>query len=136
MILSITEQVGCIVFSLIAGIITGILFDLYRLIRGFNKINQILTFVEDTLFWIFTATVVFIFLLIMDYVYIGIYVYMWIVIGLYLYIRLFSKLFLRFHHKLIKCSAKTFRVIRNIIFYPFILIIYSIKTKNKGNYKK
>jgi spore cortex biosynthesis protein YabQ len=136
MILSITQQLRCIIFSLFAGIITGVLFDLYRLIRGFNNINKILTFLEDILFWIFAAIVVFIFLLLMDCVYIGIYVYAWIVLGTYLYIKMMSKILMNFQYKFIKVFTKVIRVLRNIILYPFIWIIYIIRTKNKGNYKK
>ncbi len=136
MILTINQQIGCIIFNLIAGIITGILFDSYRLIRGFNNVNKVLTFIEDTLFWIFASIVVFIFLLVSNYAYIGIYVYMWIAVGTYLHLKIFSKFFISFQYKLIKGAAKAFRVIRNIVFYPFILIIYNIKRKNKRNYKK
>lgn len=136
MILSITQQVRCITFSIMAGIITGVLFDLYRLIRGFNNVNEILTFVEDILFWIFSAIIVFVFLLIMDNVYMGIYVYMCMTIGIYLYIKLWSALFLNLHYKLIKYVMKIFRILRNIVVYPFMIIIYSIKRKNKENYKK
>ncbi len=136
MILSITQQLRCIIFSLLAGIITGVLFDLYRIIRGFNNVNKILTFLEDILFWIFAAIVVFIFLLLMDCVYIGIYVYAWITLGTYLYIKMISNTFVSFQYKFIKGFTKSFRVLRNIILYPFILIIYIIRTKNKGNYKK
>lgn len=136
MILSITQQLRCIIFSLFAGIITGVLFDLYRLMRGFNNINKILTFLEDILFWIFAAIVVFIFLLLMDCVYIGIYVYAWITLGAYLYIKMLSKIFLNFQYRFLKSFTRLFRVLRNIILYPFILIIYAIRTKNKKNYKK
>ncbi|NMM62167.1 spore cortex biosynthesis protein YabQ [Clostridium sp. P21] len=136
MILSITEQLRCIIFSFIAGIIIGILFDLYRIIRGFNNVNKILTFVEDILFWIFAAMVVFIFLLFIDCLYVGVYVYAWISLGTYLYMRIFSNMFISFQYKLIKNIRKAFRVLKNIIFYPFVLIIYTIRTKNKRNYKK
>lgn len=136
MILSITQQLRCIIFSLIAGIITGILFDLYRIIRGLNNINKILTFVEDILFWILASIIIFIFLLFIDCLYVGVYIYAWITLGAYLYIKIFSNTFIKFQYKLIENVRRTFRVLKNIVFYPFMLIIYIIKTKNKRNYKK
>ncbi|MBC2580880.1 spore cortex biosynthesis protein YabQ [Clostridium sp. DJ247] len=136
MVISINQQLGLVIFSIIAGIITGVLFDLYRLIRGMNNINNIITFIEDTLFWTFTGVIVFIFLLYMNYAYIGMYVYVWIVIGVYLYIKLFSKIFIRSQCKIFKFLGKIFRVLKNILLYPLEIIFYSMKIKNKKNYKK
>jgi spore cortex biosynthesis protein YabQ len=136
MVISINEQFRLVIFSLAAGILTGILFDFYRLIRGFSNINKIVVFIEDTLFWIFTSVIVFIFLLYTNYAYIGMYVYMCIAIGVYLYIKLFSRIFIKSQYKTFKVLGKAFRVTRNFILYPFQLLIYGAKTKNKGNYKK
>jgi spore cortex biosynthesis protein YabQ len=136
MVISINQQFGLIIFSLVSGIITGVLFDLYRLIRGFNNSNKIITFIEDTLFWIFTSVVVFAFLLYTNYAYIGMYVYLWIGIGIYLYMKLISRFFISYQYKLFKFLGRVFRVTRNSILYPFQAIIYLIKIKNKGNYKK
>lgn len=136
MVISISEQFRLVIFSLIAGILTGILFDSYRIIRGFSNVNKIITFVEDTLFWIFTSVVVFIFLLYTNYAYIGMYVYMCIAIGIYLYMKLLSKIFIKSQYKIFNILGKICRVTINFILYPFQFIIYGIKTKNKGNYKK
>lgn len=136
MVISIGQQFRLVIFSLIAGIITGVLFDSYRLVRGFTSINRVITLIEDTLFWILTAIVVFIFLLYTNYAYIGIYVYMCMAIGIYLYIKLISNIFIRSQYKILRTVCKIFRITRNIILYPFQVIVYSLKTKNKGNYKK
>ncbi|WML36312.1 spore cortex biosynthesis protein YabQ [Clostridium sp. OS1-26] len=136
MVISINQQFGLIIFSLVSGVITGVLFDLYRLIRGFNNSNKIITFIEDTLFWVFTSVVVFTFLLYTNYAYIGMYVYLWIGIGIYLYMKLISRFFISSQYKLFKFLGRVFRVARNSILYPFQSIVYLIKIKNKGNYKK
>jgi len=136
MVISISQQFMLVIFSIIAGIITGILFDSYRLIRGVSNINKIITFIEDTLFWIFTSVVVFVFLVYENYAYIGMYVYMWIAIGVYLYIKAISKFYVSSQYKIFKALGKILRVTKNLILYPFQFIIYSFKRKNKGNYKK
>lgn len=133
MVISINQQFGLIIFSLVSGIITGILFDSYRLIRGINNSNKLITFIEDTLFWIFTAIVVFIFLLYTNYAYIGMYLYMWIIVGVYLYIKLASRIFISSQYRIFKFLGKTFRVSINTILYPFQLLLYVIKRKNKRN---
>ncbi len=129
MVISISQQFGLVAFSLIAGIITGILFDSYRLIRGFSSVNRLITFIEDTLFWILTAVVVFIFLLYTNYAYIGMYVYMCIAIGIYLYIKLLSNIFIKSQHKLLRFLGKLFRITKNFILYPLEVVVYSFKRK-------
>ena len=135
MIISISTQIRLIIFSLIAGIITGILFDFYRLIRGFKDLNKIITFIEDTLFWIFTAIIVFIFLMYTNYAYMGMYVYILLGVGICLYLKFFSNLFIELHNKLFKVVGRLFRVFIYIIIYPFQYLIYNIKRKNKKKYK-
>lgn len=136
MVISISQQFRLVIFSISAGLITGVLFDSYRLIRGFSTVNKIITFIEDTLFWIFTSVVVFIYLLYTNYAYIGMYVYMCIAIGVYLYIKLISKYFISSQYRVLKFLGKVLRIVKNLILYPFQFIIYSFKRKNKGNYKK
>jgi len=131
MIISLMTQVNLVVFSTLAGVLTGILFDSYRLIRGFENPSRIITFVEDTLFWIFTGIVVFMFLLFTNYAYIGIYVYMYIALGLYIYIKFISKTYIRIQYGVMKTVGKVLRVLLNILLYPFYLVFHNIKEKNK-----
>lgn len=122
-------QVNLVVFSIIAGMITGILFDSYRLIRGLKNPNKYITFVQDILFWIFTSIVIFIFLLYTNQAYIGLYVYLCIALGLYIYICLISKTFLAFGIKISTTFSKIIRIVFYRIIYPFKIIIYAIKNK-------
>lgn len=136
MVISISEQFMLVLFSITAGIITGILFDSYRLIRGISNVNKVITFIEDTLFWIFASIVVFVFLVYENYAYIGMYVYMCIAIGIYLYIKAISRFYINSQYKVFKVLGKVLRITKNFVLYPFEFIIYSFKRKNKGNYKK
>lgn len=131
MLISMTIQIRLVFFSIFAGAITGMLFDLYRLLRGIETPNKVLTFFEDILFWIFASLVVFVFLLLTNYAYMGIYVYMYLAIGIYLYIKLISKIFIKIQYGIIKVVGKAFRVTKNTLLYPFELVIYRIKLKNK-----
>lgn len=135
MIISIEEQIRLIIFSIMAGIITGILFDFYRLIRGYSNLSRIIMLIEDTLFWIFTAIIVFIFLLYTNYAYMGMYAYMLLAVGIYIYMRFFSNIFVKVHQKFFAVLGRVVRVIINGICYPFQYVIYNIVRKNKKNYK-
>ncbi|SKA78723.1 spore cortex biosynthesis protein YabQ [Clostridium sp. USBA 49] len=131
MLFPLSMQINILIFSILAGVITGMLFDLYRIFRGFEDPNKVLTFIEDTLFWIFTSIVVFIFLLITNYAYIRVYVYGAIIIGIILYMVIISNIFIKFQYKFLTIISKIFRISINFIFYPFKIIFYNLKRKNK-----
>lgn len=129
MIISLITQVKLIIFGLLSGIITGVFFDVYRIIRGFENPNKFLTIIQDLLFWTLTSIVVFIFLMYTNEGYINFYVYVCLIIGVYLYIRLLSRIFIKAQYKLIKSSGKVLRILCNIIFYPADLLLYKLRIK-------
>ncbi|MBU3158855.1 spore cortex biosynthesis protein YabQ [Clostridium frigoris] len=131
MIISLIDQVRLIIFSLLAGIITGVFFDIYRLIRGFENPNKVLTIIQDLLFWTLTSIVVFIFLMYTNEGYINFYVYVCLIIGVYLYLKLISRIFIKLQYRSLKFNGKLFRVTRNIILYPVNLLFYKLKIKKK-----
>ncbi|SHH96372.1 spore cortex biosynthesis protein YabQ [Clostridium grantii] len=133
MIMSIDIQIKMMIYSLFTGIITGILFDVYRTIRGFENPNKVLTVLEDILFWILVGLLDFIFLLYNNYAYIGIYVYGFLFLGIFLYIKFSSKVFIKTINRILLFIVKIIRVVLNIIMYPFNLFYYNIIKKNRNN---
>lgn len=131
MLFPLSVQFNIMLFSLLAGVITGMMFDLYRIFRGFECPNKIITFIEDTLFWIFTSIVVFIFLLITNYAYIRAYVYAALLMGVILYMMLLSRIFIKVQYKVFRNTAKIIRITFNFLFYPLKIVFYNIKRKNK-----
>lgn len=131
MLFPLSVQFSIMLFSLLAGVITGMMFDLYRIFRGFECPNKIITFIEDTLFWIFTSIVVFIFLLITNYAYIRAYVYAALLMGVILYMMLLSRIFIKVQYKVFRNTAKIIRITFNFLFYPLKIVFYNIKRKNK-----
>ncbi|MBL4936917.1 spore cortex biosynthesis protein YabQ [Clostridium sp. YIM B02515] len=131
MLSTVASQSNLLLFSMLAGVLTGMLFDLYRVLRGFENPNKILTFIEDTLFWILTSIIVFIFLLKTNYAYMREYVYITIALGILIYIFVLSKSFIKVEYKIIGIIIKFTRIIFNYVFYPINLIFYRLKRKNK-----
>ena len=122
-------QFSIILYAMLAGILTGAMFDLYRIIRGSN-VNKIVIAIEDILFWILAAMAVFTFLLYTNYAFLGAYVYIFMIISLTLYIRFISNICIKFELKLISALGKMFRVIFKNFIYPFKVIFDNITGKN------
>lgn len=136
MILSNLNQFNLLFYSFISGIITGILFDIYRVIRGLELPNKILGFIEDLLFWILSAIIIFIFLLYSNNAIMGIYVYLFISLGVYVYIRLLSKKLIYIEFRILTFFTKIIRITFNLIIYPIRILFNYFLINNENKNKK
>ena len=127
--LSTDIQFNIILYALLAGILTGLMFDLYRIIRG-SEVPKFIVVIEDILFWVLSAMIVFAFLLYNNYAFLGAYVYVFMIISLALYMKFISYSCLKLELKIVSVLGKIFRVIFKNVIYPFKIIIYSITGKN------
>lgn len=130
MSLEISVQLNIIFYSFLSGIITGILFDEYRIIRGSNGI-KIIFIIEDILFWTLTAIIIFIFLLYNSYAFLGMYVYLFIIISLGVYFKFISKHIIIVEKFIGKVVIRSLRVIFKHLIYP--IKIFMLKMGNKSN---
>lgn len=128
--LELKMQINLVICSLIGGLITGTLFDLYRGLRGINSI-RIITIIEDILFCILIALIVFIFLLYTNYALFTPYVYTFIIISSLLYFKFLSRFFYFFELMVVKTFYKLIRIILKNVCYPFKIIQYKITHKTK-----
>lgn len=127
--LKLDVQLNIVIYSLIAGGITGILFDAYRLIRGV-KIPRFLIFIEDILFWILCALAIFSFLLYTNYAFLGLYVYLFIFISLALYFKLVSNYIIYWERFIAKVAYKLLKIIFKNFMYPFKIFLSKMGNKN------
>lgn len=128
--LTLNMQINLVVCSLIAGWITGVMFDIYRGIRGLNSI-KILIAIEDILFWILAALIVFTFLLYTNYAFLTPYVYVFIVIAILLYFKFMSRYFYSSEKTIAKRLTKIIRILFKNICYPLRIIVYKLTDKRK-----
>ena len=128
--LGLNMQINLVLYSLLGGLITGFLFDIYRGIRGISSI-KILTIIEDILFCILIALVVFTFLLYTNYAFLTPYVYILIVSALILYFRFISKYVFSGEVVIARSIYRLIRIILKNILYPLKIIMYKIIDKRK-----
>ncbi|WP_195265931.1 MULTISPECIES: spore cortex biosynthesis protein YabQ [unclassified Clostridium] len=123
--LSIDVQFDIVMYSILSGILIGIMFDLYNIIRGV-KIPKIIIIIEDILFWILTAFIVFAFLLYTNYAFLGPYVYIFMIVTLIIYLKLISPTILKLERYIIDKVSKFIRIILKNLIYPIKVVYYNI----------
>ena len=122
-------QFNIIFYAIIGGLLIGIMFDLYRAIRG-EGVPKVIEVTQDILFWILTAMIIFSFLLYTNYAFLGIYVYIFMMISFLIYLKTISKTFIKIQNKIIDFIAKTIRITFKNMIYPVKIIFFYIKGKN------
>lgn len=126
--LELRVQLNIIIYSLLAGLLTGTFFDAYRVIRGTN-INKIVKWIEDLLFWVLCAVIIFTFLLYFNYAFLGIYVYMFMFLSLLIYFKLVSNKVVRIEEIIKVELLKVIRIIFKNIIYPFKITLEKMEEK-------
>lgn len=129
-----------LVFSL-TGVVIGILFDFFRILRRTIKTGNIATYIQDILFWILTGILILYNIWYFNNGEIRVYMFLGIIIGTLIYMstlsNIFVKLFTRILSTIIKILELPFKTIisffRKII--TSILAIFS-KFFRKSKIKK
>lgn len=90
-----------LVFSL-TGVVIGVLFDFFRILRRSIKTSNTITYIEDILFWILTG--LFLLYIIFKYSFgqLRIYMFVSLIIGIVIYFLTISKYFIKLNIKIIR----------------------------------
>lgn len=129
MIFDMNRQVTLLLFSIASGILIGILFDIYRVIRGEERPGNIVTAIEDILFWILTGVLVFIFMMYTNYAFLSFNIFVYIAIGLVLYFSILSKYFINVFSVFLGVFLLITRTVIYYISYPLRVIFYNLLKK-------
>ena len=128
----INNQAQLFLVFIINGIIIGILFDFFRILRKSFKTNDITTYIEDFLFWILTGFSILFTLFKFNNGEIRLYMFFAIAIGILFYILIFSSYIIKLNVSIIFFLKKT---IKKILFYIYIPIKSLLKMVTKIIFK-
>ena len=109
------------------GFIIGLLFDFFRILRKTFKTSDIITYIQDILFWILTGLIVLYSIFVFNNGEMRIYIFLGILIGIILYVLLFSKYVIKINVFIINKIKWFILIILKIIFMPFKFIFNILK---------
>lgn len=111
-----------LVFS-INGIIIGLLFDIFRILRKSFKTSDIITYFQDILFWILTGLILLYSIFNFSNGEIRFYMFLGVFLGCLIYMLIFSKYFIDFNVKIISFLKNIIGKTISIITFPIKIVI-------------
>lgn len=108
---------------ILTGILLGVLFDVFRILRKSFKTSDLITYIEDVVFWILAGFLLFYTVYKFNNGEIRSYVFLGIALGLTAYLIIFSKIFIKINVTIIVSVKNICIQITRFILYPLKLIL-------------
>ncbi len=108
---------------IINGLLIGLLFDFFRILRKSFKTSDIITYIEDILFWILTGIILLYSIFTFNNGEIRFYMFLGVILGCIIYMLLFSRYIVNTITKIVLFFKKIIIKIVNIIIYPLKMLI-------------
>ena len=141
----ITNQGILFLIYVVVGVFIGFIFDLFRALRKSIKTSNIITYIQDVIFWIIVGFIVISTVLKFNYGELRLYIFIGIISGAIVYFFAFSKKVVKFTTVIIEFILNIILKVRNILLKlfgkPIKLIIINLrklplKKKKKKNLSK
>ena len=119
----ISNQLYVFLIYCLCGIIIGLFFDIFRILRKSFRTPDIVTYIEDIIFWILTGLFLIYIIFTFNNGEIRSYIFVGLGLGILFYLLIFSKFFIKTNVIIIKYLKAIFKKVFEIITYPFKVII-------------
>lgn len=121
--MSISNQVNIFLWSVFGGILIAFVYDVFRIKRKAIKTNNIITYIEDLLYWSISAAIMFTIVYIGNEGEIRGYIFLGTIIGAVLYILLLSKLVMYVSLRVIEFLKRVLKTLWRMLIYPIRVLI-------------
>ena len=152
----LSNQLYVFLMYCLSGIIIGIFFDIFRILRKSFKTPDIITYIQDVIFWILTGLFLIFIIFKFNNGEIRSYIFIGLALGGLIYLLIFSRIFIKVNITIIKYLKLIFKKVFSILIYPFkilasifdkivfknirkmnnIIVIYVKKCKNDKKFQK
>lgn len=142
------NQAYIFLIFVINGLLIGILFDIFRILRKSFKTSDFITYIQDILFWTLTGFLIIFSIYKFNSGEIRIFVFAGLLLGIIFYLLTISKYFITINVKIITFISKilkiifiypikfVFKIIKKIIIRPISSFFYKICQKFNKKYCK
>lgn len=145
------NQAYIFIIFILNGLLIGILFDIFRILRKCFKIPDFITYIQDIIFWILSGLSLLYSIFKFNNGELRLFIFFGVILGIMLYMLIFSRLFIQTFVTSITIIKKIINIViitpikhillllRKIIYNPFRIIITKIAKffrKNLQFFKK
>ncbi|MBP2655860.1 MAG: yabQ [Firmicutes bacterium] len=126
--MGVTGQFETFLLTILAGVILGVVFDVYRVMRGVFRPRWIVTSVTDLFYWLLATAIVFVTLIAGNGGEVRFYVFLGLVSGVAVYYRLLSKRAIGILIWLVRCVVRVFNgTKRMLLMYIIAPVLWGAK---------
>ena len=123
----VANQAYLFLIFILNGILIGILFDIFRILRRSFKTPNFVTYIEDILFWIISTLSVIYSLFVFNNGEIRGYIFIGLIFGIAIYMLFFSKIVMKVSIKIMLLLKQVFKFLYKILSYPVKIILNPLK---------
>jgi len=123
MINLVSAQSYIFLCTIVGGMAIALVYDIFRLFRKAVKTGSLITYIQDLLFWLIVALIMFLTIYYSNDGELRAYLFIGAFIGVILYALLFSRIIMGSSLFIIKTMAKVIKALIFIISYPVRLIL-------------
>lgn len=114
----VTNQIYLFFIFVLDGILIGLLFDFFRISRKVFNTNDVVTYIEDFLFWILAGIIMLYSIFMFNNGELRLYMFLGIILGAFIYLLFISSYVIKINVKIINFLKKIFGIL--IIPFKFI----------------
>ncbi len=123
----VTNQAYLFLIFILNGILIGILFDVFRILRRSFKTPNFVTYIEDIIFWLASTLSIIYSLFVFNNGEIRGYIFIGLIFGIVTYMLFFSKIIMKISIKIILFLKQVFKFLYKILSYPVKIILNPLK---------
>ena len=109
------------------GVVIGIVFDIFRILRKSFKTSNIITYMEDVLFWIITGIILIYSIFVFNNGEIRGYMFAALILGILLYMLTISRYVIKVSVYIIQFIKKIIRTLLKAITVPLLYVLKGIR---------
>lgn len=117
------NQAYLFVIFILNGILIGLIFDIFRILRKSFTTPNFITYIEDIIFWTISALSVLYTLFVFNNGEIRGYIFIGLFIGVAIYMLFFSRIIIKISVRVILFFKNIIYTILKLISYPFLIIL-------------
>ncbi len=120
MTVTLAEQATILLGCVLAGVVMGVLYDVFRITRRIVKVPVVLLWIEDILFWLLSSILLFFAIFWLNDGLIRFYQFLGVAVGLCLYMLTLSGV-------VVSLCVTVYKLLRTVVLFLFKLLMYPVR---------